>query len=145
MDRQELMHFLLDVFEYKRLYQARSSGLRPVDLFLLERIEKHDGCQTLDLSRMYQFAPATLISMLDRLEADNLVERRRSSEDRRIVHIHLKDKGRKLLENHKLEDEAFVANLFRTLNETEQKQLVHILSKLSKIAVDETLFQPANN
>ena len=70
MERQELIHFLLDIFEYKRLYQANTSGLRPVDLFLLERIEKHNGSQTLELSKRYHFAPATLISMLDRLETD---------------------------------------------------------------------------
>ena len=141
MTQQEIMHFLLDVFEYKRLYQARSTNLRPVDLFLLERIDQHDGCQTLDLSRKYHFAPATLINMLDRLESEDLVERRRSCEDRRIVHVYLKEKGRKIIEAHQAEDEAFTKNLFGVLDDQEQKQLEKILTKMSKRVVYEKLFE----
>ena len=140
MEQQELIHFLLDIFEYKRLYQAKTSGLRPVDLFLLERIEKHNGCQTLDLSKRYHFAPATLISMLDRLEAADLIERQRSTKDRRIVHIFLKDKGHEIIQNHQKEDETFTANLFSVLEETEQEQFIHILTKLQKCIDLENLF-----
>ena len=141
MSREELMHFLLDVFEFKRFYQAESSGLRPVDLFLLERIQWHDGCQTLDLSRKYHFAPATLISMLDRLESAELVERCRSKEDRRMVHVYIKPKGFEVLKKHQSEDEAFVKNLFGVLNQQEQEQLEHIVAKMSKFVVYEKLFQ----
>ena len=81
----ELMHFLLDIFEYKRLHQSASSGMRSADLFLLERIQQNNGCQTLALSRQYGFSPATLINMLDRLEQEGFIERRRSTEDKRIV------------------------------------------------------------
>jgi DNA-binding MarR family transcriptional regulator len=145
MSRAELMHFLLDVFEYKRYYQAESSGLRPVDLFLLERIAKHDGCQTLELARACHFPPATLISMLDRLESADLVARRRSKEDRRMVHVYIKPNGFEVLKTHQSEDHAFVNNLFGVLNPQEQAQLEQILTKMSQSVVYEKLFQNASD
>jgi DNA-binding MarR family transcriptional regulator len=140
MEALEYLHFLLDLFEYKRMYQADSSGLRPIDLFLLERIHQDNGCQTLELSKKYHYAPATLISMLDRLEAANLIERRRSKEDRRIVQIFIKKKGALIIKNHVSEDRIFASNLLQLLNIEEQDQLLKILEKMRSSIKLETLF-----
>jgi DNA-binding MarR family transcriptional regulator len=41
--------------------------------------------------------PGTLTAMIDRLEAENIVERHRSETDRRVVTVALTPRGRKLL------------------------------------------------
>jgi DNA-binding MarR family transcriptional regulator len=49
------------------------------------------------LARESQVNCASMTRMLDRLEAKELLRRRRSSEDRRVVHVELTSKGRKVV------------------------------------------------
>lgn len=49
------------------------------------------------LARESQVNCASMTRMLDRLEAKDLLRRRRSSEDRRVVHVELTAKGRKVI------------------------------------------------
>lgn len=63
-------------------------------LFQLERdAEVSAGC----LARNADVSPASMTAMLDHLEADGMVSRRRSETDRRQVAVSLTDKGRACL------------------------------------------------
>ena len=48
------------------------------------------------LARVIQMGDASMSRMLDRLEEKDLVRRERSEADRRVVHLHLTPKGRKV-------------------------------------------------
>ena len=48
------------------------------------------------LARVSQMGVASMTRMLDRLEEKELLRRERSAEDRRVVHLHLTPKGRKV-------------------------------------------------
>lgn len=50
------------------------------------------------LAKSAELTPATITSILDRLEEANIVERRRSTEDRRVCNVALTPEGWKLLE-----------------------------------------------
>jgi len=52
-----------------------------------------------ELARRMYLNPTTMVGILDRLEAKNLVTRARSEKDRRVVHISLTDQGRELVRN----------------------------------------------
>jgi len=49
-----------------------------------------------DLARRMYLHPATMVGLLDRLEAKELLKRTRSDKDRRVVFIDLTDQGREL-------------------------------------------------
>jgi DNA-binding MarR family transcriptional regulator len=49
------------------------------------------------LARSAELNPASVTAMLDHLEGAGIVERRRSTTDRRVCHVALTDEGRKLL------------------------------------------------
>ena len=92
-----------------------------------------------------QLAAGSLLSSagvtfrLDRLEAAGLIERVRDSEDRRVVHSALTDKGleviNRTIEAH-LEAEAA---LLHGLSEREREQLARLLGKLERSIVDSEL------
>jgi DNA-binding MarR family transcriptional regulator len=51
-----------------------------------------------ELAKAAELSPASMSSMLDHLERDGIVERRRSDSDRRVVVVSLTAQGRDLLE-----------------------------------------------
>jgi DNA-binding MarR family transcriptional regulator len=92
-----------------------------------------------------QLAAGSLLSSagvtfrLDRLEAAGLIERVRDSEDRRVVHSALTDKGleviNRTIEAH-LEAEAA---LLHGLSEREREQLARLLGKLERSIMESEL------
>jgi len=63
----------------------------PVLMLWLKRADTVAG-----LARVSQMGFASMSRMLDRLEEKELLRRERSSNDRRVVHLHLTPKGRKI-------------------------------------------------
>lgn len=57
---------------------------------------KEDGISIQQLAERASLSPSTLTSMLDRMEEDGLVIRRRSHDDRRTVLLFLGDKAQNL-------------------------------------------------
>jgi DNA-binding MarR family transcriptional regulator len=51
-----------------------------------------------ELAKAAELSPASVSTMLDHLERDNIVERRRSDSDRRVVVVTLTSAGQELLE-----------------------------------------------
>ena len=63
----------------------------PVLMLWLKRADTVAG-----LARISQVGFASMSRMLDRLEEKDLLRRERSAADRRVVHLHLTPKGRKV-------------------------------------------------
>jgi DNA-binding MarR family transcriptional regulator len=66
-------------------------------LHLLFTLAEHDGLPTSQLAALAELSPATATQLLDGLEAMGLVERSRSTSDRRIVACSLTERGRRLV------------------------------------------------
>lgn len=128
--RQEILHGLMDLFEFKASYQAESTGLRAPDIHLLERLRDTRALSTLELARRCGLAPATAVAALDRLQALQLVRRTRDRKDRRVVKVSLSPAGKALVERHLAEDAAFMANLMALLPDDEARTLEALLAKL---------------
>ncbi|MDA1076131.1 MAG: MarR family transcriptional regulator [Proteobacteria bacterium] len=60
---------------------------------VLRVLWESDGLTLLDLSRQTLIPGPSLVGVIDRLERDQLVQRHRSTEDRRKVHIHTTPEG----------------------------------------------------
>jgi DNA-binding MarR family transcriptional regulator len=61
-------------------------------------IDKSGEATAGDLAKAAELSPASVSAMLDHLERDGIVERRRAEHDRRVVVVRLTDSGRQLLE-----------------------------------------------
>lgn len=83
-----------------------------------------------DLVERTHMAPPTATGIVDRLVSQELVERFRSDEDRRVVKVRMTEKGRSVLErvrNKRLE--LFEADV-KVLTEEDRKILIELLERL---------------
>ena len=78
--------------------------------------------------RMIQVVPA-ITGLIDRLEQQQLVRRRRCTEDRRVVYVELTDEGRKVLGDLDAPVEALHRRMIGHLTKTELKELSRLLEK----------------
>jgi DNA-binding MarR family transcriptional regulator len=89
-------------------------GLRPRHLLALTLLRDRGGCSQQTLTSMLEMDATNVVGLLNELEAANLVERRRSPQDRRRHVVDLTDVGVKQLAKAELalvavEDEVFGA------------------------------------
>ncbi len=72
---------------------SKSVGLTAAQLVLLKGIAELGEVTTTALSAHAEISAATVVTILDNLEERGLIERYRSSHDRRIVHARLTEAG----------------------------------------------------
>jgi len=75
------------------------TGLTGSQLWVVKMLEGTSPMKVTDLARRMYLHPATMVGLLDRLEAKGLVQRARSEKDRRVVHVFNTDQGRELVQN----------------------------------------------
>lgn len=118
-----------------RVMHARSEsllaehGLRPRHLVALTTLRDHGSRSQQDLAAALQIDKTNLVGLLNELEAEGLVERRRSSEDRRRHVVAITKAGERRLEKAEralggLEDEVFAG-----LSAKERRTLHDLLNR----------------
>lgn len=76
----------------------RETGLTGPQLWAIKMMaEGHAPIRISDLAARMYLHPATVVGIVDRLEARGLVARERCTEDRRVVRVDLTEEGRKLV------------------------------------------------
>jgi len=78
--------------------------------------------------RMLQVVPA-ITSLVDHLEEQGLVQRERSTDDRRVVHVRITDKGKRLTEETMKPLEELEQRLLSKLKPAEVQTLIGLLDK----------------
>ncbi len=132
-----------DVFS-KKLHRA--TGLTTAQAVALKAIAEAGEVTTRTLSAMVAISQATLTSVLDRLEAKNLIERYRSARDRRIVHARLTPQGEAMLTSMPaLLDDKFMSR-FAELPAARRQEISSVLSDMAAMMnADATDAAPAVN
>jgi DNA-binding MarR family transcriptional regulator len=75
----------------------RVAGLTGPQLWAIKVLSESAPIMVSDLARRMYLHPSTVIGILDRLETHRLVERTRSTEDRRVVTVALTKKGKLMI------------------------------------------------
>lgn len=97
----EIIDNLRRVFQAINEYSKnaeRLTGLTGPQLWALKILSTKAPLRVSTLAHQMFLHPATVVGILDRLEAKGLVTRTRSTEDRRAVNLHLSESGRELVE-----------------------------------------------
>jgi DNA-binding MarR family transcriptional regulator len=128
---QKTFHRLFNIIDYKREYQQKSSGLNFLQLHALEKIYKEKAMKTLEISKALEISPSTLIGVLDELEKQELISRERQEKDKRVVIVSVTDAGEEVVKKHFEEDEKFLVNLLKILNQDEQSKIKELLDKIT--------------
>jgi len=75
------------------------TGLTGSQLWVVKMLDGSSPLMVSDLARRMYLHPATMVGLIDRLEAKGLVQRTRSDKDRRVVHVIITAQGRELVRN----------------------------------------------
>lgn len=106
-------------------------GLQPSDLGLLRLIAVDQGLSQQALATRLGVAPSRVVALVDALEAKQLVERTRSTRDRRVSELHLSERGRTVMGEMRRIGSAHERDLVRGLSDDERRTLAGLLAKVA--------------
>lgn len=122
---------IIRALDVRSRYLAKTVGLTVPQLVVLTAIDESPEITAGQIAERVSLSQATVTSIIDRLEARELVTRLRSKSDRRKVWIQITANGKDLLEKSPgILHEEFVQT-FEQLDDWEQTQ---ILSSLQRVA-----------
>ena len=91
------MRRIAQAIEVRSREIARTSGLTIPQLIVMQSIRTLGQVTTQAVSKEASMSPATVVAVMDKLEAKGLIERYRSEVDRRVVHTRLTPAGQTAL------------------------------------------------
>ncbi|HEX4337930.1 MAG TPA: MarR family transcriptional regulator [Polyangiaceae bacterium] len=109
---------------------AEQYGLTGSQLLVLKMLEPRGQLSLSELSSRIRAKNSTVTGIIDRMERDGLVVRRRSGEDRRVVHIELTTKGKKLANDAEADPKQLYRALLEELSPRDAGELERIMTKL---------------
>ncbi|MCY9844949.1 MarR family winged helix-turn-helix transcriptional regulator [Vibrio caribbeanicus] len=115
----------------KRL--SKESGLTGPQLILMRSIRELGEVTIRQLSDHTNMSQATATTILDRLERNELVQRVRSSKDKRKVHAYLTEKGQAILADAPTPLQQSFITKFQRLEDWEQSLLLSSVQRISSM------------
>ena len=110
----------------------RETGLTTSQLLVLEAVVKLDTSTPSNIAKEVQLSQATVTNLVDRLERNGLVLRRKSTADKRAVEVHLTEQGRHMVE---LAPEPLQTGFLREYRKLERWEQHQLIASVQKIAV----------
>ena len=99
---------------------------------VLVRLWVEDGISLSELGDRLYFDNPTLTGIVDRMERDGLLVRRRDEEDRRVVRVYLTSKGESLRHQIQHLAEETDADAWRGLSESQKEEIVNLHERIWK-------------
>jgi len=99
--RREFMFQLVETSRLLRTYvdqRARQHGTTRAQWGVLARLRRQEGLNQAALAELMDLQPISLARLLDRLQGQNLIERREDPADRRAYRLYLTPAGRVLVD-----------------------------------------------
>ena len=131
--RRELVFQLVETSRLLRTYvdqRARQHGTTRAQWGLMSRLRRQEGLNQAALAEQMDLQPISLARLLDRLQSQNLIERREDPADRRAYHLFLTPEGRALVDDL---DAVRTEIADEILGEAEEDAILSALGTLSEI------------
>jgi DNA-binding MarR family transcriptional regulator len=110
--------------------RARDISLNLPQCKVLVRLEKNEGVSQARLAELAEVDAMTMVRILDRMEADELLERRPDPADRRARCLYLTPKAKPLLEQIWRMSEATRAEVFAGIGKSDRDILMTVLERI---------------
>ena len=111
--------------------QAMSQhGVRVGQNLILEVLWENDGLTPGELSERLRVATPTVVKSATRMEANDLITRRRDPNDGRLVRLHLTDRARSIRTAIETERDALARRATGPLTDTERRALMRALTNI---------------
>ncbi|MCL1078058.1 MarR family transcriptional regulator [Parashewanella spongiae] len=117
----------------------KQSGLTAPQLLVIQTINKLTAPLAKQIAQDINLSPATVTTIIDRLESRNIVIRTRSQQDKRKVHLSLSDAGKALLTNSPKPLQEHFIKRYQNLESWEQSQLLFAVERIASMMDAEEL------
>jgi DNA-binding MarR family transcriptional regulator len=113
--------------------QQQPRDLTHSQLRALIVLDKSDEVTAGELAKSADLNPASVTAMLAQLEANGIVERRRSSHDRRVCIVSLTDKGRGIVQDKRATWQALWEARLGDLSEQELSAALRVIRTMTAL------------
>jgi DNA-binding MarR family transcriptional regulator len=122
----------LDAMRERHLegYNLSQGKLYVLGYLLNEEVKQNPPPGASDIADGLSVTPATITGLLDGLERDGYVERRRSARDRRALLIHMTEKGRTFLDEYMPQQSRRLKTWLAPLTSDERRALAALLYRI---------------
>ncbi|MGO4402752.1 MarR family winged helix-turn-helix transcriptional regulator [Bosea sp. RAF48] len=110
--------------------RARQHGTTRAQWGVMSRLRRQEGLNQAALAEQMDLQPISLARLLDRLQGQNLIERREDPADRRAYRLYLTPEGRALVDDL---DEVRTAIAQEVLGGVEERSILSALDTLATI------------
>jgi DNA-binding MarR family transcriptional regulator len=120
----------IEIHSHKLVQDYQITGPQ---LNCLLALQEHESLTPTALAHIVYLSPSTIVGIVDRLEEKGLVDRSRSSKDRRQVLITITAAGRELTKSAPSPLQETLVERLRALPETEQVTIIRALEKVADL------------
>lgn len=126
------LRYISGVIKQKGRQILNSYTITPPQFVALQWLHESGDMTIGDLSNKMYLAFSTTTDLVDRMEANELVQRVREESDRRVVRIHLLKEGERIIEEVIDKRRDYLTNELESFTQLEVEQLTELLHKLHK-------------
>lgn len=112
--------------------KLKGSGLTQGQPKILEYLFDNDGAVQKDIAAACFIEPATVTSLLSRMENNGLITREMKKENRRFLYVYLTEKGRNEYDRIKAAFEASERTVFEGFDEEERSVCINMLRRINQ-------------
>lgn len=105
-------------------------GISIPQSFILYSLLDEDGSTLKEIGNKTLIDSSSMTVLVDKLEKDNLVERRLDSQDRRAIRVFITEKGKGVAEKVSRLGVDYNSRLYDLLGEGNQKEFIHGLNNI---------------
>lgn len=124
-------------------YQMKKYNITPPQFEVLISLWSEDGLVLSDLSKRLSRDGPTITGIIDRMEKKELVRRKRSTRDRRIIQVYLSEKALKMKEALVELQQTAGSDIINNFTQEDLRMLETLLSKLL-INIEQKIFPRMN-
>ena len=118
---------------HRRLVESRlqETGIHRGQPPLLFALSRQDGLSNADLAQKLNVTPPTISNMVKRMRQSGYVEKRRDSDDERIMRVYLTEQGREAMATLRQIIDQVNETMIQGLSAEEKALLIPILKKIT--------------
>jgi DNA-binding MarR family transcriptional regulator len=110
--------------------RVQTFGLTQEQCRVILHLSRCEGIQQVDLAELLEIKPITLARLLDKLQENGLIERRRNPDDRRAFRLYLTHHAHAVLEKIFALGAATRADAYRKVSRADLEKMFSVLSHL---------------
>jgi DNA-binding MarR family transcriptional regulator len=134
---EDLQHAVIQMFGAERRLRSRDHSrpgeLTHAQLRALVTLGREQELTAGQLARSAHLNPATVTAILDQLEAANVIQRHRSTKDRRVCNVSLTPEGWKLLERKRAYWQSLWDQHFADFSDRDLAAAAHVIGHIADI------------